>query len=89
MKGGPQKCSALAKVCVSALSFKEVILESQIRLALCCIFKIRISYIEILVTASKKGMFGRGGPERVNYAEILNLNIESKKDFRCMYIICP
>lgn len=37
----------------------------------------------------KKGMFGRGGPEGVNYAEMLNLNIGSKKDFRCIYVICP
>ena len=89
LKGGPQKCSALAKVCVSGLCFKHVILESQIRLTLCSIFKIQISYMHMLVTASRKKMLGRGGLEGVNSVEILNRNIGYGKDFLCMYIFCP
>lgn len=77
---GTSKCS---------LHFKHVILESQIRLTLCYIFKIQISYMDMLVTGSRKGMFGRGDLEGVNSVEILNLNIGYEKDFLCMHIFCP
>lgn len=41
LKGRSQKCSAHAKVCVSALSFKQVLLESQIGLPVCLFSKSR------------------------------------------------
>lgn len=86
LKGRSQECSAPGKVCVSALSFTQVILKSQISHTLqgllCFIFsksKLAVWSCDSddgssVVTASRKERLGGRGRSGGHQPSILNLN---------------
>lgn len=69
--GGPQKCSAHAKVCVHPLSFKPVILEGQ-RMTLFYYPNPDEPPAVLLAATSRKGMFAGSAQEGVT---LLNTNL--------------
>lgn len=87
LKGGPQKCSAHAKVCVSALGFKPVILEGQRRMTL-FYFPNPDEPCGSVGCYLQKGNVCWECPGGGDSVEILIWIEDVKKDFLCMFIIC-
>lgn len=73
--------------CKCSFHFKQVISESQRRMTLWYIFKVPMSYMDLLAATSRKGMLAGGGQES-ELCWNTNLNRGYKNDFLCMYSVC-